>query len=272
MTRSSENVLPNNSAGMFSSSASYYTDFRKPYPDELISLVRERFQLNGGGVLLDVGCGTGQLLIPLSGDFNRVIGVDVSVEMIDFAQQRALECRVGNAEFLTMAGEEIGTLPGEIDLVTFGSAIHWMDIPRTLTAARAIIKPDGGVAILGMRSIWGGESEWEQTVVQVVQKWMGESRRAGSGTFNRPDVTYAETLAEAGFSVFEEGIINAEYTLDLPFIIGHLYTTSYCNRELLGEDVVEFEHELTHSLLDIAPDGKYRWSPGASYIFARRMK
>ncbi|WP_342822449.1 class I SAM-dependent methyltransferase [Candidatus Lucifugimonas marina] len=240
------------SEDFFRSSASYYTDYRKPLPNQLFSLIREKFKLTGDGSLVDIGCGTGQLALPLRGDFRTIVGVDLSEVMIESAWQRATELKASNAEFLVMPGEEIDSLPESFDLVTFGSSIHWMDISKTLTASYKLLKDDGGVAIIGMRSIWGGSDEWEQAVVRVVQKWMGTERRAGSSTFQistKTDVTFEESLELAGFSVFSSGVVDASYSVDIPFIIGHLYTTSYCNRDLLGENVNAFEGELTDELL-----------------------
>jgi len=54
---------------------------------------------------------------------------------------------------------------------------------------------------------------------------------------------------------------------DTPFIIGHLYSTSYCNRSLLGEDAKRFEEDLAQRLRELNPDGKFGWSPGAFYLF-----
>ena len=83
MTASSEDY--------FRSSAGYYTDYRKPYSVELFDLMHDSFQQGGDSALLDVGCGTGQIALPLSSGFDRVVGVDLSAEMIDFARSRASE-------------------------------------------------------------------------------------------------------------------------------------------------------------------------------------
>jgi len=257
----------------FESSASYYSEYRKPYPELLFRRIRDQFGLDGRGALLDVGCGTGQIALPLSVDFERIVGVDLSANMIEMAKLNADSIGATHAEFHVMPGEEISSLRGSgtFRLATYASALHWMDIPKTLTASHDLLTDDGGVAILGMRSIWGGESDWEQAVVRVVQSWMGTDRRAGAGTFSQPSVPFVQALVDAGFSAFDDNVVEAQYTVDIPFIIGHLYTTSYCNRELLGENVDEFEHELTHALLELSPDGAFEWSPGASYIFARKL-
>ncbi len=268
--------MSQDSGDIFESSASYYSEFRKPYPELLFRRIRDQFDLDGHGSLLDVGCGTGQIALPLSRHFKRVVGVDISENMVIAARQNASTSGVQNAEFQVISGEQISSLANtsKFDLITFGSALHWMDIRTTLAASHDLLRSGGGVAILDMRSIWGGESDWEQAVVEVVQKWMGTDRRAGSGTFQSStdsDTSYETALSTSGFEVFESETLEANFSVDIPFVIGHLYTTSYCNRDLLGEDIFEFEHELTHALLELSPSGKFEWSPGASYIFARKL-
>jgi len=85
-------------------------------------------------------------------------------------------------------------------------------------------------------------------------------------------VRFEDALADAGFEVFDSGSVEASYTVDVDFIIGHLYSTSYCNRELLADRVGEFEQELVAALLENSADGSFLWSPGASYIFARKAR
>ena len=257
----------------FSSAAGYYTDYRKPYPAKLFDLVRSSFNLDGSGELLDVGCGTGQIAVPMSGNFARILGVDISTEMINNARNHALATGISNVEFSVMSAEQIGSISGPYDLVTFGSALHWMDIAQTLKLATGLLRPIGGVALLDMRSIWGGSTDWEQAVVQVVQKWIGTERKAGSSTFQastNSKVSYEDALETAGLDVFDSGSIETSYMVDIPFIIGHLYTTSYCNKKLLGSEAPRFEQELALALEEIRPDGQFEWTPSANYILARK--
>ena len=258
---------------IFRSPAGYYTEFRKPYPQEIFDLVHDRFQPDGQGDLLDVGCGTGQVALPLNRWFRRVVGVDLSEEMVSHARRNAIGQQVDNAEFHVMPGEDVSSLAGEFTLVTYGSALHWMDIPATLAASSSLLAPGGGVAVLGMRSIWGGESGWEQTVVRVVQRWMEQERRAGTGTFStsiQGDVRFEDALAVAGFDVFESGNVEAHHSVDVKFILGHLYTTSYCNRDQLGDRINDFEEDMARELQQIDASGTFIWSPGVSYVFARK--
>ena len=89
---------------IFHSSAGYYNGFRKPYPQRMFDLVRDKFQPDGQVDLLDVGCGTGQIALPLSKWFRRVIGVDLSAEMFGYARQNAFDQKIKNAKFHVLSG------------------------------------------------------------------------------------------------------------------------------------------------------------------------
>src|SRR6266702_2438779 len=67
---------------IFHGTAWYYARYRPGYPQELFDLLRGRFELDGTGRLLDLGCGTGQLAVPLAPLFEEVVAVDVDAGML----------------------------------------------------------------------------------------------------------------------------------------------------------------------------------------------
>jgi len=60
-----------------------------------------------GEHVIDVGCGTGDTLLAFAkvvGPSGAVLGVDVSVPMLDFAKHRATEATLSNAAFALCRG------------------------------------------------------------------------------------------------------------------------------------------------------------------------
>lgn len=254
--------------GPFATTACYYARYRKPYPKGLFDLVSQRFRLDGAGRLLDVGCGTGQLAIPLSARFEEVAAIDPSSEMVAEAADLVRKAGLANVKLLVMRGEQISRDLGQFRLAVFGSSLHWMAMDDVLHRCRSVLVPGGGIAVADMRSIWGGTSPWEEAVVATVQRWLGAARRAGSGAFPEPVRRYEDALTDSGFRNVESGCIHCEFDLDIPFIIGHLYSTSYSSRFLLAERAPGFECDLTDALLRLVPSGRFKWRVNVDYLFA----
>jgi SAM-dependent methyltransferase len=64
-----------------------------------------------GSPILELGCGTGRLLIPLALDGFQLTGVDSSVDMLARAEQRLRAAGVGNVELQRLDMRALGGLP-----------------------------------------------------------------------------------------------------------------------------------------------------------------
>ena len=117
-----------------------YAQARPTYPDALFAMLRAGRQ--GFACAVDIGCGTGQSLEGLQGIASAIIGVDPSAVMI--AQARA---RVPHATFRIGTGEHTGLPDACADLVTIGTAFHWMDGAAAAREAARILQPGGLLAV-----------------------------------------------------------------------------------------------------------------------------
>src|ERR1700758_3183472 len=70
--------------------------FRERRNQESLALLLARLSLTGGESVLEIGCGTGALTLPLAeavGEYGRVVAVDISEPMLNAARQKIGERR-----------------------------------------------------------------------------------------------------------------------------------------------------------------------------------
>jgi ubiquinone/menaquinone biosynthesis C-methylase UbiE len=84
---------------------------------------------------LDVGCGTGLSSAALKNISEKVIGADISIEMLNQAEKtRGIKYVLASAENLPFANEKF-------DLITISQAIHWIDKRKFFAEADRVLKP-----------------------------------------------------------------------------------------------------------------------------------
>ena len=138
--------------------------------------------------MLDVGCGTGALLHPLSQRYPgaRLTGVDPVPEMLEVARRRLpheVDLRVGWAESLPFEHEQF-------DVVVSCNAFHYFRDPvAALREMRRILAPGGRLVI----------TDWcdDYLACRVCDLYLRLFNRAHVKVYSQPDCLHL--LLEAGF-------------------------------------------------------------------------
>jgi SAM-dependent methyltransferase len=120
-------------AESFGAVAEEYERFRPEHSAELL----DELVAAGPGDALDVACGTGKVAAALVERGVRVLGVEIDERMAAVARARGIEVEVAPFETWDDAGRRF-------DLLTCGSAWHWID-PAGGAAAAARVLRHGGV-------------------------------------------------------------------------------------------------------------------------------
>ena len=109
--------------------------------------------LNAGETVLDVACGTG-LSIPLLaeavGPAGRVIGVEVSPEMIRQARERVARGGLAQVTLIEASMEE-AALAGPLDAVLFNYTHDVLQSPEALRNVFSATRPGARIAIAGIK-------------------------------------------------------------------------------------------------------------------------
>jgi len=119
------------------------------------------------GVVLDVGCGTGDLARRLAPLVERVHAVDFSSAMIEHGRHLA-GGDAANLRWMLGAVEEVhfGAAYG---LVTAGESLHWMDWEVVLPRFAEVLTANGVLAIAG-RSWDGPPMLWER-LLPIIERY-----------------------------------------------------------------------------------------------------
>jgi SAM-dependent methyltransferase len=252
----------------FASTAGYYARYRPGYPPEVLARVRAAFGLDGSGRLLDLGCGTGEIARALHADFAEVVGLDLSPEMIAEARRQCDRAGISNARWHCLAAEDISDQLGRFRLVTLGNSFHWMRQAEVLDKAYDLLEAGGGLVVTGNPGgIWSGEDPWEQEARAAVQRWLGPERRSLGGAVTLVDGAEKVAIARSRFVDVERGEHPWQRAVDVETILGELYSTSFANKALLGDNAGPFAADLRRALLALDPTGRFVQHLRTEYIF-----
>jgi SAM-dependent methyltransferase len=243
---------------LFSGTADFYSRFRPGIPAEVAEMIASEAKLDGTGRLLDVGTGTGQVLLALAPSAELSVGIEPDPDMLSEAR-RALDDG-GLAGRVVLEQRRAPDLPREYApyrLVTFGRVFHWVDRPATSRAVFELLEPGGSIAVFGDGSFWTGDEEWHAIVRDVVQRRLGPGRRAGGSSYSEPGEPFEESLRGAGFASVRQFRVESQRTWTVDSVIGYLYSTSFARRDLFGAQLARFERDLTDELLHYSPSGHF---------------
>lgn len=98
--------------------------------------MREAFRLG-----VDVACGTGQSTVALGAIASRVIGFDISRNMLAAGKRDA------SREFIQARAEQIPFPSGSIPIMTCALAVHWFDRDRFFSESWRVLLEDGWLLI-----------------------------------------------------------------------------------------------------------------------------
>lgn len=142
---------------------------RPGYPpaivDELLSLTG----LTSGSAVLEVGCGTGQLTVPLARRGLAVTAVELSADLAEVA----LRHLVGHPDVnMIIAAFEDVTLPDAMfDLVVAATSWHWVDPAVGLPKAARVLRPDGALATIYTYHVAGGTEQFFADAERLYERW-----------------------------------------------------------------------------------------------------
>ncbi|KWX24514.1 hypothetical protein AFM11_07415 [Mycolicibacterium wolinskyi] len=244
--------------GLFAGTAWHYARYRPGYPAAFYDDLVQRLGLGGTGRLLDLGCGTGQLTLPLAAHVTEAVGVDPEPDMLTEAGRLAQEQAVTNVSWIQGDSADLPHNLGRFTLVTMGRSFHWMDRERVLTALNEMVVDEVGSLIIANDSnLVLPSTSWQQAVADVQRQFLPPDYQHDPPPTVATRQTHQQVLANSAFGQVHRQVYEYTRPWTIEQAIGYLYSTSLPLRRLLGERRSAFEDTVRSTLLAIEPSGYF---------------
>ena len=213
----------------FGAGADSYERGRPSYPAEAVSLIVSSLGIRPGDTVVDVGAGTGKMGALLVATGARVLAVE-PVAAMRAKIPPPIEALDGTAESLPLGD-------AAVDAVVVAQAFHWMRPDEALTEFARVLRPGGGLALVGNRR---DESvPWVDRMSRVIE-W----RAHQVSDYDRTD--WPAIIARAGgFGAVSHASVAWSHEIDRPTLADRVRSVSYlaamddaARREAIVEEVL----------------------------------
>lgn len=115
---------------------------------DLTEWLVERIAPEPSDRLLDVGCGSGNHLLPLARRCAKATGIDIRADVLDAARATADELGIRNVSLIKASGDAFD-LGERFDIAICNFAIYYMDVPVVLSRMASHLCEDGVAYVAG---------------------------------------------------------------------------------------------------------------------------
>jgi len=206
--------------------ADIYDETRKMQPEAVSRIMRNISGEIGspGGLVLDMGVGTGRIAVPLTEQDYRLVGIDISEKMLERLRDKKAFAR---RELFALRGDAT-SLPFADDSFRAVVSVHVFhlleDIDACIREAKRVLAPDG-------RLLFGGNQQALRYMQQALSDQCGIKEdyielheEAGIKLLDRSDIErkVSESIGHMGGNVTRLPSVEWDYQISCEQLIGSI--------------------------------------------------
>ena len=183
---------------------------------------------------MDLGCGTGELAIPLAKYFENVHAVDPDDEMLMLGCNKANQLNIHNIEWQKGSSRALAKIKESFKLVSIGQSFHWMEPENTLNNIFDTLENNGHLIIIDSEPIKQNNitSRKDEIIKKVVKKYLGPKRRAGKYFYEPTGENWeTELFPNSAFGGFEKCNYLVRMNRSTDQIIGNIFSMSWASKK-----------------------------------------
>ena len=242
--------------GLFASAVTQYARYRPGYPAREVDRLADLVGLDRSSTVIDIGCGTGQLTIPLAERAGTVIAVDPLAEMLEAGRARAVAQELTNIRWLQGDSGAIESLvPLGAHLATFAASFHWTDRAEVLRSLDRMLGPGAHVVTINDDLDAAAEPDWVPAVGRLRDEFLGTDHTVGTDPWRKSPVSHRQIIEASPFAKVRSWHWEWERRLTVDEAVGLQFTYSYSTPAVFGPRAAEFASRARAAILALHPDG-----------------
>jgi ubiquinone/menaquinone biosynthesis C-methylase UbiE len=241
----------------FRSTVAHYARFRTGYPPERVRALAAIMGIDRDDTLLDIGCGTGQLTIPLAQYAETVIAIDPVPEMLATGADLARAAGTANIVWRHGNSSDLATLvlPGA-RAATFAASFHWTDRAQVVRDLDGLLAPSGCIVTINDVLDDAEEPDWVRAVAELRRTYLGDDHTASTDPYTHAAQSHRDILTASPFAQIQTLTWEWVRPLTIAEAVGLQFTYSFSTPEVFGDQAERFAADAQAVIERLHPDGR----------------
>jgi SAM-dependent methyltransferase len=154
---------------IFDEDARLYERARPRYPAQLFDDLTAVTGLTEGSRVLEIGCGTGQVTLPLAQRGFDVTALEPGPSLAALTQKKV--SAVQNVKVVVTSFENWALPPTPFDAVVAATSFHWIDPEVRVRKSADALRKGGVLATIETHHVAGGDEEFFRLVQDCYERW-----------------------------------------------------------------------------------------------------